>query len=335
MHTVRYLTVFLLAVAVGAGCSVIAGKEDPVEEYSRTRLRIDYRETLRYEESLRGASLREIDFSSPSSVALQRPVSVAADATRVYVVDLLPMPRLAIFDRGDLSLKFYTAPTPTSAANLTFQRPSGVAVDEKGFIYVADAQQGRVVVLDRKGVLQLVIGRTGELAFPSAIAIDTWRSRLYVADKQRHRVQAYTTRGDRLFEIGASGKQQDLKSPVGLALDRAGNCHVLDSQGRRVYVYDPDGRFLRVFPLTSNIPDIKVRPAGIAVDSVGHVYVTDSINNMVLVYGADGTFLQRWGRTGIQRDDFSMPSGIFIDGRDTIHIADQMNSRVQLYQYEK
>ena len=76
MHTFRRLMVFLLAVAAAAGCSVIAGKEDPVGVSSQARLRIDYRETLRNEESLRSAGLREIDFSSPSSVSLQRPVSV-------------------------------------------------------------------------------------------------------------------------------------------------------------------------------------------------------------------------------------------------------------------
>jgi len=335
MNSYRYLLLFTYLVAGAAGCALIAGPEEAADQRSPGRqLRVEYRETLRNQASLGGESLREPSYGAPAGASLQQPTGVYADQFRVYVTDRLPSPRVVIFDRGERSMTVISGPTPSVIPPMQFMDPSAVAVDEVNNIYVADPPQGKVFGMDRKGSPRLVIGATGELSFPAALTVDRRRGRLYIVDKHAHVVRVYTGVGGRLFELSDMGKEPGLRSPVGIALDRAGNSYTLDSGPTRVIVHGPDGRFLRSFPVKNKAAGGKIRPRGIAVDSRGHIYVTDGLNSMVLIFGQDGAFLQSWGRTGsAMHDDFWNPAGIFIDEQDKIYIADQMNGRIQVYQY--
>lgn len=326
--------ILLIAMST-ANCAFIAGKDDPgAPGQDDKHIRLDYVETLRNQASLRGEGFRDIVHTVGTPTTLQRPNSVFADAFRVYVTDQTQPARVFIFDRGDRTASILAVPAPPAEGKLL--NPLGIAVDSGNVIYVADAQQGRVFGYDRNGALLLALGKTGDLAYPSGVAIDRRRSRIYIADSHAHLVKAFTVLGDRLFEIGDDGKtDQRLKSPTGIALDKEGRIHVLDSQSRRVSVYGTDGKFLRKFPLSRGGVGDSIRPQGIAVDSVGHVYVSDSVNNNILIFDPDGSFLRTWGKTGNLSGDFWTPQGIFIDERDTIYIADQTNSRVQVYQFIK
>ena len=330
----RFLITTMLIVLSVTGCTFLAGKEDSgAPGLDAQHLRLNYVETLRNQASLRGEGFRDVVYTSGTPTSLQRPNSVFADAFRVYVTDQTQPPRVFIFDRGDRTASILAVPVPPAEGKLL--NPLGIAVDIGNVIYVADAQQGKVFGYDRNGALLLVFGKTGDLAYPTGIAIDKRRNRIYIADSHAHLIRAFTMLGDRLFDIGQESADYRLKSPVGIALDKEGRIHVLDSQSRRVLIYDPDGRFLRKFPLSRGTVGDSIKPRGIAVDSVGHIYVTDGVNNNILIFESDGSFLRTWGKTGNLSGDFWTPEGLFIDERDMIYIADQTNSRVQVYQFIK
>jgi DNA-binding beta-propeller fold protein YncE len=329
-----FITIMLIAVS-SESCAFIAGKEDAgMPGQDDRHIRLNYVETLRNQASLRGESFRDAVYSVNTPTSLHRPNSVFADAFRVYVTDQTQPPRVFIFDRGDRTASLLAVPVPPAEGKLL--NPLGIAVDAGNIIYVADAQQGKVFGYDRNGTLLLAFGKTGDLAYPTGIAIDKRRNRIYIADSHAHLVKAFTTLGDRLFDIGDDGKMdQRLKSPTGIALDKEGKLYVLDGQNKRVHLYDPDGKFLKKFPLSRGGVGDSIRPQGIAVDSAGHVYVSDGVNNNILIFESDGGFLKTWGKTGNLSGDFWTPLGLFIDERDTIYIADQTNSRIQVYQFIK
>ena len=331
----RYFLLTMLIAVSSVSCAFVAGKDDAgLPGQDEKNLRLNYVETLRNQASLLGESLRDVVLTAGTPTTLLRPNSVFADAFRVYVTDQTQPPRVFIFDRGERTARILAVPVPPAEGKLL--NPLGIAADFGNVIYVADAQQGKVFGYDGNGTLLLQYGKFGDLAYPTSVAIDKRRNRIYIADSHAHRVKAFTTLGDRLLEIGQEGAaDQRLKSPTGIALDQEGRIHVLDSQLRRVSVYDPDGTFLRMFPLSRGGVGDSIRPLGIAVDSAGHIYVTDGVNNNILIFGSDGSFLQTWGKTGMLSGDFWTPLGLFIDERDTIYIADQTNSRVQVYQYVK
>lgn len=337
----RSRRILLLCIAaLCSSCAVIVGQDEPSEDLRAAKqIRFVYVETLRDENSLSGESLREVkDYDDPVKAgrALQRPTSVAADPFRIYVTDRSPIGRLAMFDRGLRTMTTQTGPiVPAPMAGEPFIEPMAVALDVTGYVYVADAVQGRVFGLDRNGALAFTIGKTGDLASPAALAVDSKLNRLYVADRNAHAVRIYDFRGHPLFSIQGSSKKGDLRMPVGVAVDRDGRCYVLDGTRKRVYVYDRSGVFLRTFPVASGKGESAERPVGIAVDSAGLVYVSDQMSNRIFIFDGDGSFLQHWGRMGNRRDEFWGPAGIFIDQQDTIYIADEMNGRIQVYQREK
>ncbi len=325
----------MLIAMSSAGCAFIAGKDDSgAAGQDAKHIRLNYVETLRNQASLRGEGFRDVVHTAGTPTTLLQPNSVFADAFRVYVTDQTLPPRVFIFDRGDRTASILAIPVPPADGKLL--NPLGIAVDVGNVIYVADAQQGRVFGYDRNGALLLSFGKTGDLAYPMGIAIDKRRNRIYIADSHAHLVKTFTMLGDRLFDIGGDGKaDQRLTSPAGIALDREGRIHVLDSQSRRISIYEPDGKFLRTFPLSRGGVGDSIKPRGIAVDSAGHIYVSDGVNNNILIFESDGSFLKTWGKSGNLSGDFWTPQGLFIDERDTIYIADQTNSRVQVYQFIK
>ncbi|MDH4163252.1 MAG: hypothetical protein OEW15_11275 [Nitrospirota bacterium] len=368
---IPYVMLFLIAFGIG-GCALLIGKPDEGDLPDPSRpVRIRYVETLRNEASFLTERYRQSDPLAPAATSLQKPVSVSADQFRVYVVDRSPVPRLFIFDRNERSVKIISSPTPTVAVNASFMDPSAVAVAEAGDIYVADPPQGKIFGLDRAGNLVFTLGKTGSLAYPAAMAVDSRRHRLYVADKHAHKVLMYTnqrdwasieTRGNqtktgviqspanpcyssdaagafttyqRVCDLGDQGTKDGLRSPVGLALDSAGNLFVLDAHRNRVHMFDSEGIFVRRFSLIADLAHPLNNPTGIAIDSDGHVYVSDGVANTILIFDQNGMYLQRWGGIGDQRDGFWSPAGIFIDNRDYLYVPDQMNGRVQVFQYEK
>ncbi len=336
--------VFLALAAISLlgilSCSVIAGPEEGGIAAGEGQVHLQYFETLRNQASLKGRSFQQADYTADPTTSLVRPSSVFADPFRVYVTDAytsgtVSAPRIFIFDRGSQTVTIL--PTPVSSLEGRLLNPTGIAASPDQMVFVADGPQAKVFGYDRSGVLLMVFGKAGELTYPAALAVDPRRNRLYIADSHAHRIRVYSTIGTQLFDIGGAGATGvgGLRSPSSIALDSNGGIYVLDSGSRRVHVYDPDGKPLLVFPVSSGVPGGPWQPKSIAVDSAAHIYVTDSVHNKILVFDNAGRFLFTWGKTGSYLGDFWTPVSIFIDASDRIYIADQTNSRIQVYQFTK
>jgi len=89
-------------------------------------------------------------------------------------------------------------------ANGQFIRPTDVAVDRKGFVYVVDTGNHRVQKFDAELKFVKSWGAFGPhpgfFAFPEGI--DCFEERLYVVDTDNHRVQAFDLEGALLYEWG-------------------------------------------------------------------------------------------------------------------------------------
>jgi DNA-binding beta-propeller fold protein YncE len=328
----RWILSGFVVLAV-SGCAMLAGKDEGQGPAGREAIRISFVEMLRNEASLRGEAFREIDIPRDpalSTVTLQRPIGVFADAFRVYVTDA-NLQKVFIFDRGSRTVTFIQ---PAALSEAAFSRPSGVAVDAANVVYVADSQKGMVFGFDLNGNPLSTIARWAPLTAPAGLAVDRMTNRLYVADPQGRRVRVFTTvNGELVSDLTNAAPGEAFRSPRAVALDKAGNLLVLDDKALRVTVVEPSGKVLRVFPLRAEGLLVPTRPRGIAVDSAGHVYITDDMANGIFIYDVDGTFLQRWGRPGSLTGEFQSPEGIYIDNADLIYVADQVNGRVQVFRY--
>ena len=168
------------------------------------------------------------------------PMALAFDrAGNFYVTDLPEgQHRLLVYDRsGRLTL---AAGTQGAGAG-EFSFPNGVAVDDRGRIYVSDSNNGRVQILDPAGQVLEVVGRGGQgvLGIPRGVAVDEKR-RLFIVDTASHAVEVWDVAGTpkRLYTVGGEGAgHAQFLYPNGIALDATGRVYVTDRLNDRLQVW--------------------------------------------------------------------------------------------------
>jgi DNA-binding beta-propeller fold protein YncE len=263
-------------------------------------------------------------------VMLQRPQSgVVDEATGRILVTDAGRKGVFVFDRSAGQLDVWEMALNDSH----FISPAGIALGEQGEVYVADAEMGMVVRMNRKGKGIALIGK-GELRRPVGVAFDAATRLLYVADTYGHDIKVFDIDGRLLRTIGRRGDQAgEFNYPTYIALSK-GKLYVTDTVNTRVQVLDADSGKpeLIIGEQGLNVGNL-VRPKGVAVDSEGNIYVVESYYDHLLVYNKRGEFLMGIGGTGQDIGKFYLPSGIWIDAQDQVYVSDMFNARVMLFQF--
>jgi hypothetical protein len=218
--------------------------------------------------------------------------------------------------------------------------PSGVAVDAKGNLYVANFpfHFGRnAITVYAPGAdgdafpIRTITGDETKLAGPQGVAVDT-DGNLYVVNDGNQSVTVYPRGADGDVAPTRTILDSRIQSPRGLAVDTDGNIYVANTGSSTITIYDP-GKNGRVTPTrTIQGPQTKLQnPEGVAVDTHGNLYVeTDSLVgndpplSAITVYppGADGNVAptrEIFGeRTGLLTSGF----GVALDVRGNIYVFD-------------
>ena len=159
---------------------------------------------------------------------------------------------------------------------------------------------------------------------PYGVYADT--DRVYVTDPGSGRLHVYDRSRKRYFPVEMWG-EEDLISPIGIAVDGNGNMFVSDSVLKQVLVFDKEGKYLRAI----GPPDMFQRPAGIALND-DRIYIVDTHGHKVLVVSqTDGRLLFSFGKQGTEPGDFNYPTNIFVSSENLIHVTDSMNFRIQIF----
>lgn len=218
---------------------------------------------------------------------------------------------------------------PATSA-LLFQA-EGIAADQNGNLFVADAADHRVRRISADGTIHTVAG-TGVRGFsgdggdaaaarlnsPYGLAVDP-QGNLYIADLGNARVRRVTPKGIISTVAGDGGT---LVSPRNLAVDAVGNVFVSDFGGHRVYRIGSSGALSMVAgigtPGSSGDGGDATRsqlsyPAGITVDARGALYIADSGNH--LVRKVSQGIISSVARA-------ATPTGLALDGLGNVYAAD-------------
>jgi len=151
--------------------------------------------------------------------------------------------------------------------------------------------------------------------YPTRLA---WGSdgRLYVSDAQVGSVFVY----ERTPVLTPVAEIQNLRTPLGVALDASGNLYVgVDGQDR-IEVYDPSGASL------GSIGDGAIQmPNDLAFDALGNLYVVDSRSNRVQVYDPAGALVRSIGE-----GELRFPAALTISGGE-LFVADQGNYQIKVF----
>jgi DNA-binding beta-propeller fold protein YncE len=123
--------------------------------------------------------------------------------------------------------------------------------------------------------------------------------------------------------------------PLGVAVDGGGNLYVSDAGQGAVWVYAPDGAFLRRFGAEK-----LDKPTGIAIDRRRQlVYVVSGVaqastDHRVEVFSQAGEHLRTIGTRGAAPGQFNFPTNLAVAPDGNLYVVDMLNFRVQVFDPE-
>ncbi len=244
----------------------------------------------------------------------------------------------------------------------SFSRPTGLAFDASGNLYVADTLNYRIREISN-GTITTVAGNgtigfagdggaaaAAELYAPYGVAVDSAGS-LYIADTSNRRVRKVsngiinTLAGNEQYQFsGDAGPaaSASLSTPPGLALDASGNVYISDGDrirkvsngiiatvaGNGSFGFSGDGG-----PATS----AAINSLGVAIDAQGNLYTGDGgtahvrkVSNGIITSVAGN------GKVGFSGDDgpatsasLAGPYGVALDSAGNLYLADGGNNRIR------
>ena len=200
---------------------------------------------------------------------------------------------------------------PATQASLNL--PSGLAVDNKGNLYISDRSNNRVRVVNSKGIINTVAGN-GKDGY----------------------------HGDNMPALKAT-----LDKPFGLAIDKDNNLYIADRGNNRIRKVDSSGLISTVagdggfYFIGDNGPAYRASiagPTGVAVDDKGNVYIADRSNNRIRMVDSLGMIRTVMG-TG-QRDyngdselaretNLHLPFGVALDKKGDLLVIDRSHYRIR------
>lgn len=261
--------------------------------------------------------------------ALMKPYGVFSANGAIYVAEMLGGV-VAVFDMK--AKNFYFIGSDKGPGKLA--RPTGIAADREGRVYVTDSGQNRVIVFEKGGKYLLSFGTAKQFSKPSGIAINDHEGRVYVADQKNHKIYVFSKNGNFLFEIGKEGeKDGEFNAPTHIFVDNKNKLYVTDSLNFRIQIFDSNGKFISKFGQIGDGLGMFARPRGVAVDSEGNIYVVDAAFANVQIFDQKGNVLLFFGGSGWTPGKFLFPAGISIDEDDRIYVSDEFNKRINIFQY--
>jgi DNA-binding beta-propeller fold protein YncE len=188
---------------------------------------------------------------------LVEPGGLAIDTENrlLYVADV-DQDQVLVYDADTLKLKRRIG-TGGHKHELTtpgdFARPAGLAVDQEGNLYVADALNNRIEIFDGDGKFVSMFGKAGDgpgyFARPKGVAIDS-DDHVWVVDGMQDRVQVFNHDAQLLISFGGHGLLPgQFQGLVGITIDKTNRVFTSEIFPGRVqqfrYVTDAEADQLR------------------------------------------------------------------------------------------
>lgn len=256
------------------------------------------------------------------------------------------------------------------ATEAPIQRPTAVAVDGKGNLFIADERNLVVRRVSPDGVMSIVAGTgdTDPQTTDRAAVLTNLVSAYGIATDGQDNLYVLSRGHAKIFKIGADGIAQRIVGtgragfagdggaaldamvnfPNHLVADDEGNLFIADTGNNRIRKVSVDGVITTVAGTgeagfsgdggPAAEASISV-PSAIAIDAEGNLYIADFKNHRIRKVSTDGVIssIAGTGVSGYNGDGkpalecrIGEPCGVAVDADGYVYIGDQVNNRVRV-----
>ena len=175
--------------------------------------------------------------------------------------------------------------------NTTLRMPAGIAVNSKGLIAIADAENNCILICDKDGKIVRQVGCNGEnpgqLSGPADVTFIN-DDEILVAEQFNHRVQQFNVQSAQNFvnSFGRYGNEDgNFADPAGICMDNKGHVIVTEFENHRLQVLTRNG-----------IPIMKFGDGGL--EKLDHPVGGVCYKNMFLVADSGNSCLKVFNSSG-------------------------------------
>jgi len=206
------------------------------------------------------------------------------------------------------------------------------ATGNNGEMYYLEADNQRIVKIDKTGKLLASYGGKGALSYPQGLALDG-SGNIFIADTGNKRVIHLKDEGASFQVIKTLPKPTENWQPTALDLNGLA-LYITDSLNQKVWIFKPDDSYSQIGIGTKGVSALGAsnkiyKNYGMATDLSGNVYIINTFQNSVQKYSPQGRLIMDYGVRGRGEVCFIYPKDIVIDLNDNMYIADTGNDRVQ------
>ena len=270
------------------------------------------------------------DGGPATSASLTFPIGVGVDtAGNLFIADLgnhrirrvdAASGRIATV-AGNGSIGFSGDGGPATSASL--RKPTGVAMDSAGNLFVADFGNHRICRVDAAtGLINSVAGNgtfgfsgdggpatSASLRNPTGVVMDS-AGNLFVADFGNHRIRRVDAASGRIATVAGNGSigfsgdggpatSASLRNPTGVVIDSAGNLFVADFGNHRIRRVDAASGFITTVAGGGSVvgdggpaaSGSLINPIGLGVDATDNLFIADEGNHRIRRVDAASGFI--------------------------------------------
>ena len=214
-----------------------------------------------------------------------KPYGIAIYKGKIYVCDNYTGGLEVI----DLEKKRFDYFRPTGRGQLRL--PINCYVDEKGYLYVADAGRLEIVVFDANGNFVRSFGDKVDKFKPSDVCV--YDNKVFVANILNGKINVFANDSTNklLYTFpNQNDSTNNLCSPSNIAVSM-GRVYASDFGCSMIRIFSTDGTFISNVGSLGDLPGQFTKIKGIAVDSEANVFAVDALFDNLQIFNKEGKLL--------------------------------------------